>query len=99
MKTLKFPLSPLLEKYEQLQLLLGRRPITQIAERLILQQPQNIIQPKTKSKSSVPESFIVPEKSQLHDKIIPVPDYIIPQTRSGYDSISRIIKRKNHTGY
>ena len=41
----------------------------------------------------------VPESSWLHDKVSPVPDYIIPQTRSGVDSISRAVKRKNHTGY
>ena len=29
-----------------------------------------------------------------HDKVIPVHDYVTPQTRSGDDSISRTIKRK-----
>ena len=38
----------MLDKPEQPQLLPGRRPVIQIAERPILQQPQNIIQPKTK---------------------------------------------------
>ena len=36
----------MLDKPKQLWLLPGRRPIIQIAERPILQQPQNIIQPK-----------------------------------------------------
>ena len=53
-----------------------------------MQQPQNIIQPKSTSKISVLES------SQLHDKFIPVPNYIIPQTRSGDVSTSRRIKRR-----
>ena len=73
-KTLTFPVSPLLDKPEQLQLLPGRRPIILIAEKSILQQPQNIIQPKTKLKISVPEISIVPESSQLHDKVIPLPN-------------------------
>ena len=30
----------------------------------------------------------------MHDKIIPIPDYPIPQTRSGDDSSSRMVKRK-----
>ena len=47
-KTLKIPVSQLLDKPEQQQLLPGRRPIIQIAERPILQQPQNIIQSKRK---------------------------------------------------
>ena len=46
------------------------------------------MQPKTASKVSVPES------SKLHNKFIPVPNYIIPQTRSGVHSNSRTIKRK-----
>ena len=60
------------------------KPIIWIVEKLILQQPQNIVQPKTTLK--VP----VPENSPLHDKFIPVPDYVIPQTRSRDDSNSRI---------
>ena len=36
----------------------------------------------------------VPESLQLHNKVIPVPDYTIPQTRSRDDSISGAIKRK-----
>ena len=35
-----------------------------------------------------------PECSQIHDKFIPVPDYIIPQTRSRHNSSSRMVKRK-----
>ena len=46
------------------------------------------MQPKITSKVPVSES------SQIHDKIIPVPGYIIPQTRSTYDGSSRMIKRK-----
>ena len=63
-------------------------PSFNIAERQNLQQPQNIIQPKTKLQISVPES------SQLHDKVIAVTDCVIPQTRSGDGSISRTIKKK-----
>ena len=37
----------------------------------------------------------VPESSQVCDKFIPVPDYVIPQTRSGDDSNSRTVKRKS----
>ena len=32
--------------------------------------------------------------SEYHDKITPIPDYAIPQTRSGDDSSSRMVKRK-----
>ena len=71
----RFHVSPPLDKPEQ-QLLSGRRPIIQVTERPILQQPQNIIQPKATSKILVPQSL------QLHDKFIPVPNYVIPQTRS-----------------
>ena len=48
---------------KQPQLLPGRRPIIQIAERQFLQQPQNIIQPKTRTKILVLESPIVQESS------------------------------------
>ena len=54
-------------------------PIMQLAERPILQQPQNIIQPRTRPNISIPESSIIPESSQLHDKVIQVPDCVIPQ--------------------
>ena len=54
------------------------KPFIKIAEKPILQQPQNIAQTKI---SKVP----VPESSWLPDKFIPVPDYIIPETRSGDD--------------
>ena len=30
----------------------------------------------------------------MHDKIIPIPDYAIPQTRSGDNSSSKLVKRK-----
>ena len=46
------------------------------------------MQPRITLKVSVLDS------SPIHDKVIPVPNYIIPQTRSGDDSISRTIKRK-----
>ena len=36
----------------------------------------------------------VPESFQLHDKFIPVPDYVIPKTRSRDESNSRTIKRE-----
>ena len=83
-----------LDKPKQPKLLPGRKPIIQIAERPILQQPQNIIQPKMRPKYSVPESSIILESSWHHDKAIPVPNYVIPQTMSGGNSMSRAIKRK-----
>ena len=49
------------------------------------------MQPKINSKVPAPES------SQIHDKCVPVPDYVIPQTRSGDDSSSRMVK--SDTGY
>ena len=64
------------------------KPIIQMVEKPISQQPQNIIWPKTTSKVSVPDS------SQLQDKFILVPDYVIPQTRYDDDSNSIRIKRK-----
>ena len=74
---IKLPLPPLLNK-----------PITQVKEKSVLQQPQNITQPQITMKVQVPES------SQVCDKFIPVPNYIIPQTRSGDYSNSRTVKRK-----
>ena len=65
------------------------RPIVQLKEKPISQQPQNLAQPKITLK--VP----VPENSRFHDKIIPIPDYVISQTKSGDDSSSRMGKRKN----
>ena len=47
-KMLTFPVSQPYDKPEQPQLLTGRKPIIQIAERSILQQPQNVTQSKTK---------------------------------------------------
>ena len=64
------------------------RPIVEL-KKPISQQPQNLVQQKITSNVPVTES------SQIHDKLIPVPDIIIPQTRSGDDSSSRMIKRKN----
>ena len=37
---------------------------------------------------------LVPENPQIHDKIIPVTDYVIPQTRSGGPLNSRMVNRK-----
>ena len=45
-------------------------------------------QPKITSKIPIPEI------SSIHDKILPIPDYTIPQTRSGDDLGSRMVKRK-----
>ena len=64
------------------------RPIIQSIGKPISQQLQNLVQPKITSNVPVPDS------SEIHDKIFPVPDYIIPQTRSGDDSSSRMVKRK-----
>ena len=93
-KTLKFPISQLLDKPKQPQLLPGRRPIIQIPERPLLQQPQYIIQPKTTPNNFNTRKLNISESSQIEYKVIPVPNYIIPQTRFGGDSISRTIKRK-----
>ena len=93
-KTFNFPVSQLYDKPEQPKLFTGRRLIIQIAGRPILQQSQNITQPKTRSKVSVPESSIIPESSGHHEKVIPEHDYTIPQTMSEHDSISRTIRRK-----
>ena len=57
------------------------KPIVKLTEKPI-EQP-NVI-------SKVP----TPESSRIHDKIIPIPDYTIPQTRSDDDSSSRMVKRK-----
>ena len=38
------------------------------------------------------------ENSRIHDKIVPIPDYPIPQTRSGDDSSSRMVKKKTMQG-
>ena len=73
-KTLQFPVPQLHDKPEQPKLLSGRKPIIQIAERPPLQQSQNITQSKTRSKFSTPECL------GHHDKVIPVPNYTIPQT-------------------
>ena len=77
-KMLKFPVSQPYSKPEQSKLLPGRNPIIQIAERPILQHPRNITQSKTRSKISPQERSIFPGISVHHDKIIPVPNYIIP---------------------
>ena len=44
----KFPVSQPYDKPEQPKLLLGRKPIVQIAERPFLQQPENVTQSKTR---------------------------------------------------
>ena len=63
------------------------KPIVKLTENPILH-IQDMVQPKITSK--VP----IPEKSSIHDKAIPIPDYAIPQTRSRDDSGSRMVKRK-----
>ena len=45
-------------------------------------------QPKVTTKDPIQDS------SKIHDKITPIPDYAIPQTRSGDDLSSRMVKRK-----
>ena len=55
----------------------------QLTEETILQQSQNIVQPKKALKVSYPES------SRPHDKFIQG-----PQTRSRYDSKSKTISRE-----
>ena len=47
-----------------------------------------MVQPKKPLKVPIPESSII------HDKVIPIPDYAIPQTRSRDDSGSRMVKEK-----
>ena len=49
----------------------------QIAERPILQQAQNITQPKVRPKTS--QSSMIPKTSYTQDKVIPVHYYITPQ--------------------
>ena len=85
-KTFKFPVSQLHVKPEQLKVLPGRKPMIQIAERLI--------QSKTRLKFSTPESSLIPESSGHHDKVIPVSECTISQTMSEHNSISRTISRK-----
>ena len=77
-KMFKFLISQPLDKPEQSTLVPGRRPMIQIAERPI---PS-----KTRSKFSTPQS------SGHYDKVIPVPDYTIPQTMFEHDLISRTIR-------
>ena len=79
---LKFPVSQPYDKPEQPQLLPGRKPITQIAQRFTLQQSQKITQSKTRLKMSTPESSIFLGKTGHHDKVIPVPDYTVPLCQS-----------------
>ena len=64
------------------------KQIIQVKEKPISPQPQNLAQPEITSNISVPDS------SQIHDRFIPVPNYIIPQRRSGDDSNSKANKRK-----
>ena len=49
---------------------------------------KNMEQPKITSKVPIPERY------RMQDKSIPMPDYAIPQKRSGDDLSSRMIKRK-----
>ena len=39
-------------------------------------------------------SSVFPGRQGHHDKVIPVPNYTIPQTESEHDSISKTITRK-----
>ena len=57
------------------------KPIAKLSEK-------PIEQPKVTSKVSISKS------SRIHYTITPVPDYTIPQTGSGDDSSSRMVKRK-----
>ena len=52
------------------------RPLIQLKENPISQQPQNLVQPKITSKVPVQES------SLIHDKIIPVPDYVVSTNKN-----------------
>ena len=47
------------------------RPIIQLKENPISQKPVSLLQPKKTSKVPISET------SQIHDKIIPIPDYMI----------------------
>ena len=69
MKNIKFPLFQPFGKPEQAELLPGRRPIIQIAERPSSQHSQS----KTRVKNSVPKSSST-KSSEHHDKVIPVFD-------------------------
>ena len=60
---------------------LFNKPIVKLSEK-------PVEQPKVTSKVQIPEGL------PIHDKIIPTPYYAIPQTRSGDDSSSRMVKRK-----
>ena len=64
------------------------QPIIQLTEKNNLTKISKYNATKTTLKVPVPDS------SQIHDKFIPVPDYIIPITRSRDDSNSRMVKRK-----
>ena len=61
---------------------------TLINKPIVKSSEEPIKQPKLTSKVPVQESL------QIHDKIIPIPDFAIPQIRSGDDSNSRMVKRK-----
>ena len=63
------------------------KPVVKLAEKPI-PHTQNIKQPEITLK--VP----IPKNSSSHDKIIPIPYYTIPQTRSGDNSSSGTVKRK-----
>ena len=61
--------------------LLVNKTIVKVTEKPIEQPKENAKDPR-------------PESSTIHDKIIPIQDYTIPQTRSSDDSSSRMVKRK-----
>ena len=58
--------------------------------RLFINKPivKPVEQPKVTSKVPIPESY------KIHDKITPIPDYTMPQTKYSDDSGSRMVKRK-----
>ena len=76
---LRFHVSQPYDKPEQRKLLLGRKPVIQIAERPILQYPQNVVQSKTRSKISLIERSIFPGGSEQQYRVVPVTKYTIPK--------------------
>ena len=64
------------------------RPIIQLKEKSVSQQPQNLAKPKIALK--VPYQNVLKFMINLSEK----PDFVIPQTRSRDDSSSRMVKRE-----
>ena len=67
-----------------------KTPVSPLINKSIekLSEKEPIGQPKVALKVPIPES------PRIHDKIIPIPDYAIPQTRSVDESGSRMVRRK-----